>query len=410
METHWDARYAQRTQRMASSAIRELLKMAAMPGVISFGGGLPAPEVFPIEEFKKASQKVLEEKGAEALQYSITDGYIPLREKICSMTDQYGIKLLLENVMITNGSQQALDLLGKIMINRGDKILVEAPTYLGALQAWNAYGAEYIQVETDEYGLIPEAVEKALRVSPKFIYLMPNFQNPTGKTLPLDRRERIIELADQYGVPIIEDDPYGKLRYEGEHITPVYVLDQLKRDDASSGLNGNVIYLSTFSKTLAPGVRLAWISAPKEVIGKFVNAKQGTDLNTSAFVQMIAYEIIKDKFLEEHMKVICEVYGRRRTLMLEALEEFFPGGVSWTKPQGGMFLWVTLPVGMNTTELLEIAVKQKVAFVPGVPFYPNEGGENTMRLNFSNATDDALVEGMKRLGTSVKEMLSKNGR
>lgn len=407
METHWDARYAQRTQRMSSSAIRELLKMAAIPGVISFGGGLPAPEVFPIDEFTKVSQKLLSEKGAVALQYSITEGYVPLREMICSLTNRYGTKMLPENVLVTNGSQQALDLLGKIMINLGDKILVESPTYLGALQAWNAYGAEYVQVETDEDGLIPEAVEKAMRVSPKFIYLMPNFQNPTGKTLPEDRRQKIIEIADHYGVPIIEDDPYGKLRYDGEDITPVIVMDHFYRNGSGEGINGNVIYLSTFSKTLAPGIRLAWVSAPKEVIAKFVNAKQGADLNTSALLQMMVYEIIKDGFLDEHMQVIREVYGRRRNLMLEALEEFFPSGVSWTKPKGGMFLWVTLPEGVSSVELLKISVERKVAFVTGTPFYPNQGGENTMRLNFSNASDENLVEGMKRLGIAVKELLNK---
>lgn len=408
MDTHWDARYAQRTQRMSSSAIRELLKMAAIPGVISFGGGLPAPEVFPIDEFTKASQKVLNEKGAEALQYSITEGYIPLREMICSLTNRYGTKMLPENVLITNGSQQALDLLGKIMINRGDKVLVESPTYLGALQAWNAYGAEYVQVETDDDGLIPEAVEKAMRVSPKFIYLMPNFQNPTGKTLPQDRRQKIIEIAEHYGVPIIEDDPYGQLRYDGEDLTPVIVMDHFYRNGSSEGINGNVIYLSTFSKTLAPGIRLAWVSAPHEVIAKFVNAKQGADLNTSALLQMVVYEIIKDGFLDEHMQVIREVYGRRRDLMLDSLAEFFPSGVSWTEPKGGMFLWVTLPEGVSSVELLKISVQQKVAFVTGTPFYPNQGGENTMRLNFSNASDENLVEGMKRLGVAVKELLSKS--
>ena len=405
MDTHWEERFARRTQQMSGSAIREMLKMAAIPGVISFGGGLPAPEVFPIEEFKNASQKVLAEKGVEALQYSITDGYIPLREVICDITNRDGANLVPGNVMITNGSQQALDLLGKILINHGDRILVEAPTYLGALQAWNAFGAEYVQVETDEDGLIPEAVEAAMRVSPKFLYLMPNFQNPTGKTLPIERRRKIIEIADHYGVPIIEDDPYGKLRYEGEDITPMLVLDNEYRGGTGDSLDGNVIYLSTFSKTLAPGIRLAWISAPKQVISKFINAKQGADLNTSALLQMIVYEVIKDGFIDDHLHLIREVYGRRRDLMLESLEEFFPAGVSWTEPKGGMFLWVTLPDGITSTELLKVCVERKVGFVPGIPFYPNEGGENTMRLNFSNATDERLVEGMKRMGTCVKEMM-----
>jgi 2-aminoadipate transaminase len=286
-------------------------------------------------------------------------------------------------------------------------VLVESPTYLGALQAWNAYGAEYVQVETDDDGLIPEAVEKAMRVSPKFIYLMPNFQNPTGKTLPQDRRQKIIEIAEHYGVPIIEDDPYGQLRYDGEDLTPVIVMDHFYRNGSSEGINGNVIYLSTFSKTLAPGIRLAWVSAPHEVIAKFVNAKQGADLNTSALLQMVVYEIIKDGFLDEHMQVIRKVYGRRRDLMLDSLAEFFPSGVSWTEPKGGMFLWVTLPEGVSSVELLKISVERKVAFVTGTPFYPNQGGENTMRLNFSNASDENLVEGMKRLGIAVKELLSK---
>ena len=405
METPWVARYAHRTKRMMSSAVREILKFTQLPDVISFAGGLPAPEVFPIEEFEAACQKVLTESGAEALQYGITEGYTPLREMICRHTQRYSIKIDPGNVLLTNGSQQALDLLGKIFINRGDKILVEAPTYLGAIQAWNSYGAEYIQVETDEHGIIPEAMENALRVGPKFIYVLPNFQNPTGKTIPANRRRQIIELADTYGVPIIEDDPYGQLRYEGKHIEPVVVMDCEYRENGKENYNGNVIYLSTFSKTLAPGIRLAWVIAPKEVIQKLVYAKQGTDLHTSTFIQMLAYEISKGGFLDEHVKLIREIYGRRKNLMIESIEEFFPEGVQWTTPEGGLFLWVTLPKGFNTEVLLKRAVEKKVAYVPGSPFYPNGGGENTMRLNFSNATDENIVEGMRRLGETIREEL-----
>lgn len=407
METLWDARFAQRTQRMTSSAIREILKLTAMPDIISFGGGLPAPEVFPVEEFEQACQKVLQESGAEALQYSITEGYPPLRQWICDQSKSIGITTQPANILMTNGSQQALDLLGKILINPGDKIAVEAPTYLGALQAWNAYGAEYVQIETDDDGIIPEALEEAMRVGPKFVYLLPNFQNPTGKTIPRQRRQKLVHIADQFGVPIVEDDPYGQLRFEGESIEPVIALDSQYRNSGKDGYQGNVIYLSTFSKILAPGIRLAWVIAPEEVIHKLVAAKQGADLHTSTFIQMVSYEVAKTGFLDEHIQTIREVYGRRRNLMLDSLAEFFPQGTAWTTPQGGLFLWVILPLGIDATELLKVAVERKVAFVPGTPFYPNQGGENTMRLNFSNATDEGLVEGMERLGLAVKEMMGK---
>ncbi|MFC1936598.1 PLP-dependent aminotransferase family protein [Chloroflexota bacterium] len=406
METPWVARYAQRTQKMSSSAVREILKFTQLPDVISFAGGLPAPEVFPIDQFLEASKKVLTESGPIALQYGLTEGYTPLREMICRHTKRYGLHIEPENVILTNGSQQALDLLGKIFINPGDKLLVEAPTYLGAIQAWNAYGADYIQVETDENGIIPEAMEAALRSGPKFAYILPNFQNPTGKTIPKDRRQQILELADHYGTPLIEDDPYGQLRYIGEHIEPVVVMDGHFRNNTDSSYKGNVIYLSTFSKTLAPGIRLAWVIAPQEVIHKLVFAKQGADLHTSTLVQMMAYEIAKGNFLDEHIHVIREIYGRRRNLMIETIAEYFPSEATWTEPEGGLFLWATLPESIDTTKMLKKAVDRKVAYVPGTPFFPNSGGENTMRLNFSNATDDNIVEGMKRLGEVIKNELT----
>jgi 2-aminoadipate transaminase len=405
MQTPWEYRYAQRTQRMSSSAIREILKMTQMPGIISFAGGLPAPEVFPVKEIQKASDVVLSEVGAQALQYYPTEGYIPLREMIVRNSARYGLNIDIENVLITSGSQQALDLLGKVFINRGDRILVESPTYLGALQAWNAYGPEYVAIPFDGDGMRVDTVEDALRMGPKFIYVLPNFQNPTGVTLSLERRKALIELADRYGVPLVEDDPYGQLRYEGEHIPPVVVLDGKYRNHLSQSYHGNVIYMSTFSKIMAPGLRLAWVTAPAEVIRKLVQAKQGADLHTPTFNQMVAYETAKGGFLEQHIQTIRDTYGKRRLVMLEALAAQFPSGVSWTRPQGGMFLWITLPSGMDAAKLLPKAIEKKVAFVPGGPFHANGGGENTMRLNFSNAQPDLIREGIARLGQVLKDEL-----
>jgi len=405
MQTPWEHRFAQRTGRMQSSAIRELLKLTAVPDIISFAGGLPAPEVFPIEKFKAACNKVLDECGEIALQYGTTEGYTPLREMISRHSTRIGIKIKPENVLITSGSQQALDLIGKIFINPGDRILVEQPTYLGALQAWNAYGAEYVTVPSDEDGMITSELRNALRMGPKFIYVLPNFQNPSGTTLTLERRNELVEIAGEFGVPIIEDDPYGQLRFEGEHIPSVALLDSCQQPD-NGHYTGNVIYLSTFSKILAPGIRLAWVIAPSEVIHKLVQAKQGADLHTATFNQAIAYEVGRSGFIDEHVKLIRTVYKERRDVMLASLEKHMPPGVSWTHPKGGLFLWASLPEPLNTVDIFESAVKEKVAFVPGTSFYALGGGENTMRLNFSNSCPEKIEEGISRLGKVVKKQLA----
>src|ERR1700757_1906835 len=298
MAAPWAHRYAQRTKSAKSSIIRELLKITQRPEIISFAGGLPAPDVFPIDRFREATRKVLETNARVALQYGATEGYEPLREMIARHTSRYAIKAKPENVLITAGSQQALDLIGKLLINPGDRVLVEAPTYLGALQAFNVYGAEYVCVPSDNDGLRTDLLEEPLRSGPKFMYVLPNFQNPGGTTLAEGRRHELVLLSERYGIPIIEDDPYGQLRYEGEHLPPLVVLDRenLRRDRGYS--LGNVIYLSTFSKTLSPGLRMAWIVAPPEVIVKLVQLKQGADLHTSTFGQMIAYEVARDGFLD----------------------------------------------------------------------------------------------------------------
>lgn len=404
MQTPWDFRYAQRTQRMKASAIRELLKLTEQPDVISFAGGLPAPDVFPVEEFKRACNYVLDHQGAQALQYGTTDGYVPLREMIARHTNRLGIGVSVENILITSGSQQALDLIGKIFINHGDRILVENPTYLGAIQAWNAYGAEYIPVALDDDGMDTRVLEEALRKGPKFIYVLPNFQNPTGVTLCMERRRQLIKLADQYGVPIIEDDPYGQLRYEGDNLPPVELLDSQMRDKTNA-YTGNVIYLSTFSKILAPGIRLAWVIAPVEVINKLILAKQGSDLHTSTFNQIVAHEVGQHGYLDRHVKLIQDTYRERRNVMIESLEEHMPNGVTWTNPQGGLFLWVTVPETLNTIEIFKYAVAQKVAYVPGENFYACGGGSNTMRLNFSSTQPDLINEGIARLGKLLKSKL-----
>jgi 2-aminoadipate transaminase len=407
MQTLWEYRYAQRTQRLKSSAIRELLKLTELPDIISFAGGLPAPEVFPVQEFEEACHRVLQNQGARALQYGTTEGYLPLREMIAQQTRRYGMQVDADNILITSGSQQALDLIGKIFINQGDFILVESPTYLGALQAWNIYGAEYVTVPSDEDGINTDNLEAALRAGPKFIYVLSNFQNPTGVTASLERRLRLVELADRYGVPIIEDDPYGQLRFEGEHIPSIAALDNKIHPASSGSYDGNVIYLSTFSKTLAPGIRLAWVVAPPEVIRKLVQAKQGSDLHTSTFNQIVAHEVGRDGFLEKHIQHIIDVYRERRDVMLDSLEEHMPPGVCWTHPKGGLFLWATLPENLKSVEILEEAVQQKVAFVPGFSFYPCGGGENTMRLNFSNASPERINEGIARLSHVIRSRIQK---
>ena len=403
MSTPWIDRFAQRTKVVKSSVIRELLKLTQRPEVISFAGGLPAPELFPIERFQEACHRVLAEKGGAALQYGTTEGYAPLREMIGHNMSRYGIVASVENVLITSGSQQALDLIGKLLVNPGDRLLVEAPTYLGALQAFDVYGAEYVSVPIDNDGLQTELLEGALRSGPKFMYVLPNFQNPGGVTLSEGRRHELVFLAEKYGIPIIEDDPYGQLRYEGEHLPPLVVIDRenLRHDDGYH--LGNVIYLSTFSKTLAPGLRLGWIVAPTEVITKLVQLKQGADLHTSTFAQFVAYEVARDGFLDEHVRTIRQVYRQRRDAMLSALKEFFPPEVTWTHPAGGLFLWVNLPVGIECQTLFMVALGENVAFVPGDCFYASgDEGRRHMRLNFSCAQPEQIREGIRRLSVAVR--------
>ncbi|MFH1314575.1 MAG: PLP-dependent aminotransferase family protein [Candidatus Eisenbacteria bacterium] len=393
--TEWDSKLSERSRSMKPSFIREILKFTQMPDVISFAGGLPAPELFPIREFEEACAHVLRNDGQRALQYGPTEGFLPLKEALAEKMNKYDIACEPHNILLTNGSQQALDLLGRVFIDPGDVIVTGAPTYIGALQAFKVYGPRIIGVPVDDEGMRVDVLEDILKQeTPKFIYVLPNFHNPMGVTLTLERRIKLIKLAAKHGIPIIEDDPYGELRFEGEDIAPIYALHKQ-----------NVIYLSTFSKILSPGIRLGWVVGPEGVIRKIVLAKQANDLHTGTFVQMITHDIMKRGILKAHSKELKKVYGERRHIMTCAMEEFFPKGASWTRPKGGLFMWAITPDRVSTMKLIDKAVEKKVAFVPGCVFYPDDSGDNTMRLNFSNAQPDNIREGIKRLGIAIAEAM-----
>ncbi len=394
-------RLARRMGRLKASAIREILKVTEMPDVISFAGGLPAPELFPVKQFAQACQEVLAEDGAAALQYSVTEGYLPLRQWICDYLARVNnIQCTPDQVLIISGSQQGLDLIGKVLLDPGDSVIIENPAYLGAIQAFDAYEVNYINVGTDDEGIITTDLVRVLReakTKPKLLYLVPNFQNPSGITLTLQRRKEVVSIAAEYGIPIFEDDPYGRLRYSGESLPSLTALAQSR----------NCIYMSTVSKTIAPGMRVAWLVIPDHaVFEKVVPAKQAADLHTSSFTQRAVYAYArKPGVFEAHVQAMLPVYARRRDLMLQSLERFMPEGTSWTRPDGGLFLWATLPRQVDTEELLSLAGRSKVAFVPGAPFWVNQDVRNTMRLNFSNATEEMLVKGIRRLGLAAKAYL-----
>ncbi len=397
---NWERFLAQRTEGMKSSAIRELLKVTARPDIISLAGGLPAPEIFPVREIEEACHYLLRNEPHKALQYSTTEGYLPLREYLAESMAKYGIKHGANNIQITTGSQQALDLIGKVFIDPGTKVLTGRPTYLGAIQAWRAYQANFVTVPLDENGMRVDQVAEAIREElPRFIYVLPNFHNPAGTTLPEERRRKLVDLARKHDLILVEDDPYGALRYEKEDIIPIAALAPER-----------TIYLGTFSKTLTPGLRIGWIVAPAEIIRRIVQAKQGADLHTSTFDQMIANDVAQRGILKMHIKRIRETYRGRRDVMLEALEEFWPNGCCWTRPEGGLFLWARVPDSINTEQFMDTAIANKVAYVPGNNFYPeNDGGFDAMRLNFSNAQPEKIVEAIRRLGEALKEELLQKG-
>lgn len=394
----WERFLAQRTQKMQSSTIRELLKITQQPNVISFAGGLPASEFFPVREIEEACNYLLRNEPKWALQYSTTEGHLPLREYIAESMHKYGIMHTADNILITTGSQQALDLIGKIFIDPGSHVVTGCPTYLGAIQSWRAYEGEFATVPLDDDGMQVHLLEDIVQKVPvRFIYVLPNFHNPAGTTLLQERREHLVEIARKHDLIIIEDDPYGALRYEGEDLIPITAMAPER-----------TLYLGTFSKTLAPGLRIGWITAPAEIAYRLVQAKQGSDLHSSTFDQMIVNDIAQRGILKVHVRRLRRVYKERRDTMLDSLAEFWPEECSWTHPQGGLFLWARAPENINTREFMPKAIEKKVAFVPGVHFFPYaDGGYNAMRLNFSNAQPEQIVEGIRRLGWAFKEELSR---
>jgi len=381
--------FADRMKNMKSSRIRELLKLTEQPDIISFAGGLPAAEHFPVEEMKEVSLKVLNEKGAQALQYATTEGYPPLRQIIAQRMSRDGIKITIDDLLILSGSQQGLDFAGKLFLNPGDKVICESPTYLGAINAFNAYQPQFIEVAMDEEGMKMDELEKTLAAhsDSKIIYTIPDFQNPTGRTMSLERRKKLVELATKYNIPIVEDNPYGELRFIGEK------LPSLKSFDTA----GIVIYLGTFSKTFCPGLRIGWVAASPEILQKFIIVKQSSDLHTSPTVQMQAAEFMQKYELDQHIEKIKATYRKRRQVMMETMEKEFPASCRFTRPEGGLFTWVQLPEGMDSSLILQKALEKKVAFVPGIDFFPNTALTNYFRLNYSCSTEEEIVEGIKRL-------------
>lgn len=383
------------------SAIREILKVTEAPDIISFAGGLPAPELFPLQAIQQAAAETLAEEGPAALQYGVTEGYAPLRQWVCAhLAATVNLRVLPEKVLITHGSQQGLDLVAKVLLDPGDIVLVENPAYLGALQAFQAYEAQVIGLSSDGEGIRADELARVLRTSarrPKLLYLIPNFQNPTGTSTSAARRTEIVRIAAQFGVPILEDDPYGRLRYSGQELPAL----------ASSPDARGCLYLGTSSKIVAPGLRVAWLVAPDRAMAeRLVTAKQAADLHTSSFTQRTVWRYLKDHYrLESHVRTLTQAYGRRRDVMLSALERHLPADCTWTRPDGGLFLWVRLPAALDTIELLARAAEQKVAFVPGAPFWVGGSVRNTLRLNFSNATEERIEEGIRRLGAVVKDAL-----
>ena len=392
-------KYAKRMDLFKKSELGEILKLIEEPDIISFAGGLPASELFPVEEMKKVSVKVLDENGEEALQYSGSQGYLPLRNHIAKRMNEKGkTNVKAEDILVTSGSQQALDFAGNVFLDEGDIVLCESPSYLGALNAFKGYKPRIMEVPTDKEGMITEGLEKILKENDrvKFIYVIPDFQNPTGVTWSLDRRKKFMEVVNKYEIPVIEDNTYGELRYEGEF------LPALKSFDTK----GLVIYLGTFSKIFCPGYRLGWTCASKDILQKFITCKENSDLQTSTIGQRELSKYIDDYDLDEHVEKIKSTYKKRRDLMLDCMEKEFPEGVSFTHPHGGLFTWVKLPEKLNAQDLMKKCVENKVAYVPGGFFFPEGNKENYFRLNYSSSKEEKIVEGIKRLGDVLKEALN----
>lgn len=388
-------KFANRMSLLTGSEIRELLKLTSQPDIISFAGGMPAPELFPVEGVKEAAIQTLDERGRAALQYASTEGDPALRKHIVArMEAKNGIKTDIDHVLVTSGSQQGLDFSARVFLNPGDVVLLESPSYLGAVNAFKACEPKFMDIPTDDNGMIMEELEKVLATTDnvKMIYVIPDFQNPSGRTWTLERRQKFMEIINKYEIPVIEDNPYGELRFEGTSLPSLKSMDT----------KGLVIFLGTFSKILAPGYRLGWVCAETEILGKYNFMKQAADLQASSIGQMETAKFLDLYNLDEHVEKIKAVYVKRRDCMLKAMEDFFPEGVTWTHPEGGLFTWVTLPDYMNAKDLQMKCLDKKVAFVPGGGFFPNGGHENTLRMNYSCMPEEKITEGIKRIGEVIK--------
>ena len=382
--------FSQRARKLTSSAIREILKVTERPEVISFAGGLPSPATFPVERLRKACNDILGSSPSAALQYGPTEGYLPLREWVAARYSKDGVRIDVNQVLITTGSQQGLDLLGKVLIDVDSRVLVETPTYLGALQAFSLSEPQFVSVPSDDNGLIPSELTPDLTAGARFLYCLPNFQNPTGRRMPTERRRELTRIAAAAGLLLLEDDPYGALSYSGEQLPTLLSMNPAE-----------VVHMGSFSKVLAPGLRVGYCIAPEKLHRKLVQAKQAADLHTPSFTQRIVHETIKDGFLDDHIPQIRTLYAQQCHAMLDALKRHFPSSVTWNEPQGGMFIWVKLPAGMDSTALLEKAIAQHVAFVPGAPFFANEPQTNTLRLSFVTVPKEKIEEGIARLGQLI---------
>jgi 2-aminoadipate transaminase len=408
LTTQWDSLLSNSGRNLRGSAVRELFKLMR-PGMISFGGGMPAPETFPCEAVEHACIKILREQGPVALQYGQTAGYIPLRDYLAEVTmAELGLHARRDNILVITGGLQADDLLPKVLVDPGDPVVVEDPTFLGALASFAPYRPRYITIPLDGEGMRVDLLKDILtrEKGVKLIYTIPNFHNPAGCTMSLERRQKLVALADTYGIPILEDDPYHQLRFSGEPQPALITLDQERvgrpaGDEAFA--TGNVIYTGSFSKILSPGIRLGWVCGPVPILSQLERAKQGVDLHTSLFIQMIAYELCQEGFFPAHIEKIRALYRRRRDLMMALMREHFPPEATYTVPDGGLFLWVTLPPGCDTQAMMADAIEAGVAFVPGPGFYATGGGENAMRLNFSNANEEQMPRGIALLGEVLKK-------
>lgn len=391
--------FAKRMSSIKASEIREILKVTEQEDVISFAGGLPAPELFPVHEINEITQVVLKEAGTKALQYTTTEGYAPLREWIAArMNNRLGTSFDKDHILITHGSQQGLDLSGKVFLDEGDVVLCESPTYLAAISAFKAYGCSFVEIPTDEDGMAMDRLEEVLRTTEniKLIYVIPTFQNPTGKTWSLERRKKLAELSSAYGVAVLEDNPYGELRFEGEDLPSVKSFDK----------TGNVLCTGSFSKVFCPGFRIGWIAGDKEIIRKYVLVKQGTDLQCNTMAQFTIAEYLKRHDLDKHIGKIVEVYKKRRDAAIRCMERYFPENIKFTRPEGGLFTWVELPEGISARSILDKCLEKKIAFVPGGSFFPNENKENTFRINYSNMPEDKIEKGLRILGEVVTEYIA----